>query len=139
MGEMKTKPTDVDVDAFLAAIPDPARRADCQALAALMAEVTGQPPVLWGTAIVGFGTYAYTGSNGKPVDWFPVGFANRKSDLTLYLTGGQVRRTELLERLGRHKVGGGCLYVKRLADVDQAVLRELIAAAYAAPTGGAEG
>lgn len=137
MAEPKTKPTDADVDAFLAAIDDPARRADCLALSALMAEVTGERPVLWGTAIVGFGSFVYhRAGGGKGYAWFPVGFANRKSDLTLYLMGGQVRRADLLARLGRHKVGGGCLYVKRLADVDQDVLREMIAGAYAAPLEG---
>ena len=138
MGEMKTRPTDADVDAFLAAIPDPARRADCEALRALMAEATGQVPVLWGTSIVGFGEFVYRRSDGKAYTWFPVGFASRKTDLTIYLGTGIEPFGALVARLGKHGEGRGCLYVKKLADLDREVLRELIATAYAAP-GGSEG
>ena len=130
MPEPKTKATDADVSAFLEAIPDATRRADCQALAALFAQATGQAPRLWGTSIVGFGSSQYRGSNGKAVDWFPVGFASRKSDLTLYLTGGHTAQADLMERLGKHRTGGGCIYIKRLSDVDREVLLQLIARAY---------
>jgi hypothetical protein len=135
VGELKTRPTDADVAAFLAAIPDPGRRADCQALAAMMAEVTGQHPVLWGTAIVGFGRFDYRRADGEGFEWFPVGFASRKSDLTVYLGLGLGPLHELATRLGKHKAGKGCLYLKRLSDVDQGVLREMVAAAYARPMG----
>lgn len=135
MAEMKTRATDADVATYLASIPDASRRADCEALAALCTEVTGEPAVLWGTSIVGFGTYWYAGSKGKGYDWFPVGFANRKAELTLYLTGGHAQHQDLMERLGKHKLGGGCVYIKRLSDVDTDVLRELIGRAWASPRG----
>jgi hypothetical protein len=135
---LKTQPTDADVDGFLAAIPDPARRADAQALCALMADVTGRPPVLWGTSIVGFGTFVYRLSKGRADTWFPVGFASRKSDLTIYLGTGMEPWRAIVDRLGPHKEGRGCLYIKRLGDVDQDALRELIGAAYASPVGAIE-
>lgn len=136
---LKTQPTDGDVDALLAAIEHPARRADAESLRALMEEVTGQPAVLWGPTIVGFGTFAYRRADGTAYTWFPVGFASRKSDLTIYLGNGVEPWRAILDRLGRHKEGRGCLYVKRLSDLDQTALRELIANAYAAPVGAIEG
>ncbi len=136
MTELKTQPTDADVDAFLATIPDPARRADAQALRTLMTEVTGQEPVLWGSTIVGFGTFDYRRADGKGYTWFPVGFASRKSDLTIYLGMGMGPVADLAARLGKHKEGKGCLYVKRLSDLDLDVLREMVATTYAAPLAG---
>lgn len=132
---LKTQPTDADVEAFLAAIPDPARQADARALCALMADVTGETPVLWGTSIVGFGSFVYRITKGQPEHWFPVGFASRKSDLTIYLGTGMEPWRAIVDRLGTHKEGRGCLYVKRLGDIDEAALRELIAAAHASPVG----
>lgn len=131
MAELKTQRTKASVSAFLAGIADPEQRKDAKALAALIRDVTGEAPAMWGISIVGYGAMTYTGSNGRTVDWFPVGFSPRKAALTLYLMGGLKLHADLLERLGRHKVGGGCLYLPRLADVDTAVLRRLIAASYA--------
>jgi uncharacterized protein DUF1801 len=131
MAELKTKRTKASVSAFLAGIPDPGERKDAKALAALIRKVTGKPPAMWGTSIVGHGEMTYTGSGGRTVDWFPVGFSPRKAALTLYLMGGLTAHADLLKRLGRHKIGGGCLYLPGLADLDTAVLGRLIAASYA--------
>jgi len=126
MAEAKTQPTKASVAAFLAAIPDEQRRKDCKAVAKLMQEVTGAKPVLWGTSIVGFGTYRYRSASGREGDWPVTGFSPRKNDLTLYIMPGFDRYADLLARLGKHRTGKSCLYLKRLADVDLAVLKEII-------------
>jgi hypothetical protein len=114
------------VEKFLAAVPDETRRADAAVVARLMEEVTGQPPVLWGTSMVGFGHYHYRYESGREGDSPVVGFSPRKAQLVLYLMNGFESYGELLGRLGRHSTGKSCLYIKRLSDVDLAVLRELI-------------
>jgi hypothetical protein len=134
MAELKTKPTGVSVDAFIAAIADEKRRGDCSALVALIREATGLEPRMWGAAMVGFGSYHYRYASGREGDWFVVGFAPRKSELTIYLMAGRDDLQPLLAKLGRYKARGSCLYVRRLADVDLAVLRELITRAAAAMT-----
>jgi hypothetical protein len=130
MAELKTQRTKASVPAFLAAIADPEHRKDAKALAALIRKTTGQSPAMWGSAIVGYGEMTYAGSGGRSVDWFPIGFSPRKAALTLYLMGGLKVHGALLKGLGRHKIGGGCLYLPRLAEVDMAVLGRLIAASY---------
>ena len=123
----KTQPTGADVEAFLEAVPNPDRRADARAVCALLADITGEPPVLWGTSIVGFGTYHYRYESGHEGDAPLAGFAPRSTSLVLYLAGGFAdRHQRLLERLGPHRTGTGCLYVKRLADIDLDVLRTLV-------------
>ncbi len=129
MAENKTQPTAASVDAFLASVDDPARRADCQALVRLMAGITGEPPVMWGPSIVGFGRYRYRYDSGREGEMCLAGFAPRKGDLSIYLMADDGRQGELLARLGKHKMGKACLYVKRLADVDAAVLAQLVAGA----------
>jgi hypothetical protein len=126
MAESKTQPTKASVTAFIAAIADEQRRQDCQAVAKLMQKATGAKPVMWGDSIVGFGTYQLTYADGRTADWPIVGFSPRKNDLTVYLMPGFDQLTEPLSRLGKHKTGKVCLYLKRLADVDTAVLAELI-------------
>ena len=126
MAELKTKPNDASVEAFLSSIEDSQRRIDCRALLKLMKQATRAKPTMWGTSIVGFGTYHYKYASGREGDWFTVGFSPRKRDLSLYLMGGFAQNPELLKRLGKHKTGKCCLYVKRLVDVDVDVLRELI-------------
>lgn len=126
MAELKTKPTEQSVEAFLASIADPQKQADARTLTTLMAEVTGAPPTMWGENIVGFGEKHYRYASGREGDWFVVGFSPRKQNLTLYLTYGFEEHTDLLERLGKHSVGKACLYLKRLDGVDQAALRALI-------------
>jgi hypothetical protein len=135
VAELKTQRNDGDVDAFLAGITDERRRRDAQAVCALMREVTGVEPTMWGTSIVGFGDYHYAYASGRSGEWFAVGFSPRKQNLTLYLTGGFDGYTELLGRLGKHSTGKSCLYVKKLADVDADVLRELVTRSYASTKG----
>ena len=128
MAELKTKPTDASVSAFLGKVADPARRADCQAVAKMLEEVTGEEPKMWGPSIVGFGRYRYQGANGKDAEWPVIGFSPRKTDLTFYLMPGVARFGALTAKLGRYKSGKSCLYVRKLADVDMNVLRQLCAA-----------
>jgi hypothetical protein len=132
MAEAKTQPTKASVAAFIAAVPDAQRREDCKAVARLMQDATGARPVLWGTNIVGFGTYRYRYASGREGEWPVVAFSPRKSDLTLYIMPGFDCFADLLARLGPHRTGKACLYLKRLADVDLAVLRQLIEAGVAA-------
>jgi Domain of unknown function (DU1801) len=128
MAELKTKKTRAPVDAFIRSIPDDTVRADCVRLVELMTTATGSPPAMWGSSVVGFGDYHYISEKtGREGDWFVVGFSPRKQNLTLYFSSGFFEGTdEMRNRLGKHTVGKGCLYVKRLADVDQAVLVELL-------------
>ena len=126
MAEPKTKATALSVDDFLAAQPDAQRRADCETLLQMMSEAAASPAVLWGSSIVGFGSYEVPAGAGKTNHWPRIGFAPRKNDLTLYLLMGDEPAISLLARLGRHKMGKSCLHLKRLADVDLAVLRQLI-------------
>ncbi len=127
MAGNKTTQTTARVDADLAAIEDPARRADCEALAALMQKVTNEPPKMWGTAIVGFGNCHYVYDSGREGDICAAGFSSRKADISLYLRGLAKGQDALLAKLGKHKVDGGCLHVKRMDDVDIEVLGELVA------------
>ena len=126
MPENKTRRTTASVAAFLAAIPDRQRQREAKSLAALIRTATGEKPAMWGSSIVGFGQMTYQGSGGRSVDWFPVGFAPRKAALVLYLMGGLRANTDLLAELGPHKVGGGCLYLPRFAEIDTKVLARLI-------------
>lgn len=129
MAELKTKVNDASVDEFLARIPDPARRADSETLAKLMRQATGAKAEMWGTSIVGFGRLHYVYASGREGEWFLVGFSPRKENLTLYLMGGLEPHAAVLEKLGKHKVGGGCVYIKRLEDVNRPALKQLIAGA----------
>jgi hypothetical protein len=130
LAELKTQPTGESVEAFLASV-DGSRQEDCRALAALMTRVTGVEPRMWGSSIVGFGDYHYRYASGRQGEWFVVGFAPRMRDLTVYLMPGLEQFAEPLTRLGKHREGKGCLYVRKLADIDMAVLEELIASAVA--------
>jgi hypothetical protein len=126
MAELKTKPSDEDVSAFIAAIPDDAQRQDAATLAELMQHATGEAGALWGGKIVGFGRFHYRYASGRDGEWFIVGFAPRAKNLTLYIMDGFDGHSELLGKLGRHSTGKACLYLKRLSDVDMVVLGELI-------------
>lgn len=132
MSTNKTQPTNASVDAFLASLADPQMQADCRAVAAMMAEATGSEPKLWGATIVGFGSYHYRYASGREGDFMLAGFAPRKRALTLYIMAGFAEYGSLLARLGKHTTGKSCLYVKRLADVDQDVLREITTRSVAA-------
>ena len=126
MAELKTQPTDQDVDRFLDSIADEQRREDCRAISEMMREATGDAPRMWGDSIVGFGRRRYRYASGREGDWFITGFSPRKQNLTLYLWYGFEQDGELLQRLGKHKIGKACLYIKRLSDLDRQALRELI-------------
>jgi hypothetical protein len=126
MSEPKTKPTPASVDAFIDAIADEARRSDCREVIRLMSRITGKPPVLWGSSIIGFDTYHYAYASGHSGDWPIVGFSPRKNDLTLYIMSGFDRYDDLMLQLGKHKTGKSCLYLKKLSDVDAEVLEDLI-------------
>jgi hypothetical protein len=126
MSTLKTRPTGTSLATFLANVPDPQRRADCRSLAALMKKATGARAVIWGSSIVGFGTYHYRYASGHEGDWPVVGFAPRKNELTVYIVAGFDRMGDLLARLGPHRTGKSCLYVKRLSDLDQAALAQII-------------
>ena len=128
----KTLPTPADTQAWLAAIDDPVRRADCQALAALMERITGAPPVMWGASIVGCGSYHYRYASGREGDAPLAGFAPRKGDISIYLNCDLSARADLLAQLGRHKIGKSCLYVRRLDEIDMAVLEQLVRESIAA-------
>ncbi len=131
MAENKTQPTDADVEAFLAAVSDERRRDDARAVIALMESVTGAPPVLWGTAIIGFGSQHYKGKSGREGEWMVVGVSPRKAALTLYgVYDDDAPADPLYDELGPHTTGKGCLYLKRLADVDRSVLESLVRSAW---------
>jgi hypothetical protein len=132
MAEPKTKPTDIPVADFINAIPDARVRQDCWTIVEIMQEATQAPPRMWGSAIVGFGQYRVVNASGKSSDWPLIGFSPRKQALTLYLMlGGVENSAEMLARLGKYAQGKGCLYIKRLADVDLTTLKEMVHAAVA--------
>jgi len=135
MAELKTRPNDDSVETFLSSAPDEKRRADSRRILALMTEITPEPPRMWGGSIVGFGTYLYKYASGREGDWFLTGFSPRKQNLTLYVMSGFDGQQELLSRLGKHRTGKGCLYLNRLDDVDEGVLRELIRRSIKRPMG----
>lgn len=121
-----TRPTDADAGAVLAAVSDDRRRRDAEEVLDLMRRITRSAPVVWGGSMIGFGRQPYTTADGKDREWFAVGLAARKAALTLYGLTYYGSNTDLLERLGPHSTGKGCLYIKRLEDVDREVLIELI-------------
>jgi hypothetical protein len=126
MAENKTKATQASVDSYLAAIEDESRRKDCEVLAKLMTRATKQQPKMWGTSIVGFGSYHYKYESGREGDSCLTGFSSRKGDISLYLVASVLEKEELLSKLGKHKVGKGCLYLRKLGDVDLKILEQLV-------------
>jgi hypothetical protein len=126
MAELKTKRNRGSVQKFLDGVENPARREDAKTVLALMEEVTGERPEMWGDSIVGFGSYHYCYESGREGDWFLTGFSPRKANLTLYIMAGFSRYEELLGKLGKHKTGKSCLYLNRLDGIDMDVLRRLV-------------
>jgi len=126
MAELKTKATTESVEKFLNGIADETRRQDCFRVLKIMKAATKTEPVMWGTSVVGFGSYRYKYKTGREGDWFLAGFSPRKDRLTLYLMSGLKRHGALLEKLGKHKTGGGCLYIKKLEDIHLPTLKQLI-------------
>jgi hypothetical protein len=132
MSENKTKPTKLSVAAFIDAITDPSRRADAKALVKLMKRAAGEKPQMWGPSIIGFGSYHYRYDSGREGDMPLIGFSPRKPATVLYNTPGSSDSKVLLAKLGKHTTGKGCLYIKKLTDVDQKVLETMIVKSVAA-------
>jgi len=132
MAENKTKPSEVSVTAFIEAIADDTRRADAKTLVKIMQRATGEKPKMWGPAIVGFGSYHYTHDTGREGDMAIACFSPRKAATVLYQMTGFTESAALLAKLGKHTVSGGCLHIKKLADVDPKVLEELVVKSVAA-------
>ena len=126
MADLKTKRTEASVEAFLKGVVDDTHHEDCLTLLRIMKQATRAEPKIWGSNMVGFGSYHYKYASGREGDWFLTGFAPRKRDLTLYIMAGFKRYQALLAKLGKHKTGKSCLYITRLADVDLRVLKELV-------------
>jgi len=132
MAERKTQKNDASVEKYLAGIKDEQQRVDCLAVLELMKELSGDPAVMWGKSIVGFGSFHYRGKTTEG-DWFPVGFSARKQNLVLYLHCELEKQAALLGKLGKHKIGKSCLYLKKLEDAHLPTLRKLIMKAYKSP------
>jgi hypothetical protein len=126
MAEQKTLPGEESVEDFLRAIDEPTKRADSLALNEIFCSITGEVPRLWAGNMIGYGAYRYTYPSGHSGFSFVTGFSPRKSALSIYLHGLMYEKNPLFEKLGKHKMGKGCLYVKKLADIDESVLRKLI-------------
>lgn len=131
LAEIKTKPTEINVTDYINNITDEQKRRDSFVILEMMKKATGEEPVLWGSSIIGFGNKRYKSpASGREVDWFKIGFAPRKANLTLYIAVGMAQQTAALEKLGKHKTGGGCLYINKLEQVDLKVLQEMIDTAF---------
>lgn len=130
MSGNKTIPNSSSVQDFLNAVQDQQKREDCYVLMDLMKKITGKDPVMWGPSIVGFGSYHYKYDSGREGDMLLTGFSPRKRNLTIYIMAGFERYDRLMDKLGKHSTGKSCLYVKKLEDVDMAVLTEIITASY---------
>jgi hypothetical protein len=126
MAELKTKPNGMPVEQFFAAIPDEQRQKDCRELAVILQRITGSAPKMWGPGIVGFGDLHLKYDSGRELDWFIAGFANRTNAITIYSMYGFISQPELMKKLGKFKAGKGCLYIKRLSDIDLKVLEEML-------------
>jgi hypothetical protein len=137
MAELKTKPNERSVESFLSRVEDAEYREDCHTILTLMKKITRQEPKMWGESIVGFGNYHYKYDSGREGDWFVTGFSPRKQNLTIYLMPGLDAHQTSLKTLGKYKAGKGCLYIKRLADIDQSVLSEMIKSSFAKMTSSA--
>jgi hypothetical protein len=126
MAELKTKKTKASVAAFIGSIPDETRRKDCRAVVKLMQSITGRKPAIWGTSIVGFGDYHYRSESGREGDWFYLGFSPRSKELTIYTMGRLEANRDLLDKLGKIKTRGSCLYIRKLEDVNLKILEKLL-------------
>jgi hypothetical protein len=132
MADNKTKPTELSVAAFIDAITDPTKRADAKALVKLMQDVAGEKPKMWGPSIIGFGSYHYRYDSGREGDMPLIGFSPRKTATVVYNVIGSSDSMAFLAKLGKHTTGKGCLYIKKLADVDQQVLEAMVVKSLAA-------
>lgn len=125
--ELKTKPNEISVGEYIDAVADEKQRADAHKIADMMERISGHPPKMWGPSIIGFGSYHYKYDSGREGDMCRIGFSPRKGNTVLYLTDGFERQGALMEKLGKHKTGKSCLYLKRLSDIDVTVLEQLVA------------
>lgn len=125
--ELKTKLNDANVETFLNNVADEQQRADSFKVLELMQRASGEEPKMWGASIIGFGTHHLKYASGRELDWMLIGFSPRKGNLTLYITDGFDKYEEYLAKLGKFKTGKSCLYIKRLSDIDENILRDLIA------------
>ena len=123
--ELKTKATETGFAAFIDAVADEKQRADAYKIVEMMERLSGHPPKMWGPSIIGFGSYHYKYASGHEGDMARIGFSPRKSNIVLYITDGFANYAELMTKLGKHKLGKSCLYIKRLSDVDEVVLEQL--------------
>jgi len=128
MAALKTQPNTGSVATFFTSIKDPVRRKECRAVARIMQKATGTKPTMWGSSVVGFGSYDYKYDSGTKGTWFLTGFSPRKQNLTLYLMAGAKRFPDLAAKLGKHTTGVSCVYIKRLDDVDLNVLARIVKA-----------
>lgn len=126
MAELKTQKNEGDVDAFIASVENDTRRRDAETVKEMMTRLSGEEPSMWGSSIVGYGTYTYTSGSGTENTWFKVGFSPRKQSLTLYIMDGFSNYESLLDQLGPHSIGKSCLYIRDLEKVDKGVLEQLI-------------
>ena len=126
MAELKTKINDGDVKDFLNSVENEEKRKDCFTILNLMKTITGEEAKMWGTSIIGFGSYHYKYASGREGDFMATGFSPRKQNITLYIMGGFKNYDNLMKKLGKHSTGKSCLYIKKLDDIDQDVLKELI-------------
>lgn len=127
MAELKTKKTELSVEAFLKKIPETQKQKDAFAILALMEKATKAKGKMWGAAIIGFGDRHLVYDSGRELDWFIMGFSPRKQNFALYITGAVEKQQALLKKLGKHKTGKGCLYINKLEEIDVAILKEIIA------------
>jgi hypothetical protein len=130
MSTLKTQQNEGDVGAYLSELTDAQQQHDCRWLIETMEKITGQPPKMWGKQLIGFDVYQYKQSNGKPGSWFLTGFGPRKGNISIYIMTGFDKYPDLMERLGKYKTGVGCLYIKKLDDVNRELLKELIQTSY---------
>ena len=126
MAELKTKKTELSVEAFLKKIPEAQKRKDAITITELMEKATKASAKMWGSAIIGFGDRRLKYDSGRELDWFVMGFSPRKQNLALYIFGTVEKQQALLKKLGKHKTGKGCLYINKLEEVDMAVLKQII-------------
>ncbi len=126
--QIKTRPTELSVKEFIQAIKDEQKRNDSQLVLSIMQKLSKEEPALWGSSIVGFGNHRYKSpATGREVEWFKIGFSPRKANLSLYLMVDQKKNAELFKKLGKHKMGVGCLYINKLEDVDLKILEKILA------------
>lgn len=126
MSDLKTKPTEQDVTSFLNQVEPEWKRKDAFVLLELLQKITYEKPVMWGESLIGFGSYHYKYESGREGDWFLAGFSPRKQNMTVYIMGGFENQTDLLEKLGKHKKSTGCLYFKKISDIDISVLKQMV-------------